>query len=99
MSEKLEFPMEFKKCPCCGSERRIADIIQTQEVEKKKLAPETTMSIQGLNVIFADPTRVMLTVPVGNVRLDICADCGCYYAKFIDVSDQMVRMQPGRPAG
>ncbi|MCK9435744.1 MAG: hypothetical protein M0Q12_00885 [Synergistaceae bacterium] len=99
MTEELKFPLEFKKCPVCGSERRVADILRDQEVEKKKINPHLLMAIQALNVAICDPTRPVLSSPVITAILDVCADCGCYYAKFVNVHDQVLQMKGGPPPG
>lgn len=99
MTKEVKYPLEFKACPACGSERRVVEMIRDQEVEKKKVSPQIKMAAQAVTVPVYDPTRPMLSAPVITAVLDICADCGCYYARFVDVQDQVLQMKPGAMPG
>lgn len=99
MTEPLKFPLVFSKCPACGSERRVAEMVGDEEVEKKKVSPQIQMAMISNNVAIADPARAMLSAPVLTVLYDVCADCGTLYAKYVGRKDMSLQDLGNGPAG
>ena len=79
MLEELHFPIDFDKCPVCGSTRRVAEEIMKEEIEKGKIGEGIKAAVTIFQAIITDPRKLQLSVPVLITAIDVCADCGTVY--------------------
>ena len=89
MSEEkqpLKFPMEFKKCPCCGSERRFAE--EVGEQAKREIGWDDPRI-----PIIARPQATFgkFVVIKAIALLDVCLDCGAIYAKALYAEKELMK--------
>lgn len=104
--EELQFPIEFDKCPVCGSTRRLVALVTDEEIEKGNIKKETKGKIpflSGRAAIF-DPTALKLIsipshCPVLVGYFDICLECGTLYCTKIEkhIGHVQVERKPGIP--
>lgn len=88
--KKLKFPMDFDKCPVCGSHRRVVDEVKKEEIAKGKIRPEKKAALTKMGVAVTDAVKIkgVLTVPLVTAMVDICADCGALYAVQVDRTEE-----------
>ena len=79
MSEELQLPREFKTCPNCGSDRRIAEMTIEKQKAKGRFSPQAQGSLFQIQTVLIDNTRPSIMVPVVLAKLDVCVDCGTFY--------------------
>ena len=92
--KELEFPMEFKKCPACGSAETVGKTVGDEEKAKGKMKPESVAIIENKAVVFYDPKVVSLTCTMLILQTDICLKCGTIYCvKIIKQQMQTAQLQ------
>lgn len=94
MAEEIKFPIEFKKCPNCGSTQRVAKILLDQEKERGKAGTLADAGAFMQQALLADPTRPFLSAPVLISLFDICAECGTAYCIRAEVRQATPQMKP-----
>ena len=103
--DELQFPMEFKKCPVCGSEERVAQKAFDEEVAagRAKAQPAAIFIFQR---IVADAQGLVGRItppPTLAAYIDVCAnpDCGCVYCFRVEKGKAVMQQQmpPGFPGG
>jgi len=94
MTDEIKFPLEFKACPNCGSERRLAGELIEQEKEKGKAGPDTVGALNVFSAIIADPRRAILQAPGVTAYTDMCLDCGTIYCVRVDGGKVTPQMKP-----
>jgi len=90
----LEFPLKWTKCPACGSERALADMILKEEQAKGRMGKGLMGAVGEIVVPIADPRIAPTVVPVLVCIFDVCADCGTYYCR--DANKVMGTPMPGQ---
>jgi len=85
--KELKFPKEFKKCPGCGSTKRIAQTVGDQEKSKGKIAKDTIIVIEQKGSLVYNPFSMIavLSAPLIISNYDVCAKCGMYYCVYSDM--------------
>ena len=91
---EIVFPIVYDKCPNCGHDERLAEMVANQEKAKGKLRPEAPAYIQVAQTVFADPTRLLLTVPVLMSCYDVCFKCGAYYCVRAEMTTARIGAPP-----
>ena len=79
-----DFPVQFDKCPVCGSERRLVEEEVTKEIAEGKLSPGTMIPALMSQSVMYNPiegSRILARrlVPCLVGIYDVCADCGTLY--------------------
>ncbi len=77
-----------KKCPACGSEKRVFERLSEEAVKLGAAPPGFKMPYQMERRLVGEPKAqaqqpMGAKVPVVAVVLDICYDCHCVYAPEI----------------
>jgi len=87
----MNFPIEFPKCPSCGSK----DTICRQACADEPSIPKGTfVSLEKLVTPIQDPIK--LTTPTVKAILshfDICAKCGTRYCTKAEITNLPVNIQ------
>lgn len=105
MPEELKFPLNYTKCPVCGSTKRVAETLVKQEQEKGKIRPGVNTFLFMQQTLVMDPSKILVSVPVLLTFYDVCLDCGtvyCVHAELGQGTPQMKQPPPGgnmRPFG
>jgi len=75
----LTFPIEFDKCPNCGSEKKVAQSIIDSLIEDG-MAGEGLKGFAIMNTtVQGDQKRPQLVPTVLECLLDVCTECGTVY--------------------
>jgi len=93
----MELPKEFKKCPVCGSEKRVSqEGFDKEEVNK---LPNRITHMKSEGIIL--PTSILsTTAPAIVMDFDVCSECGCFYAVKVSKQHIPVSMPQGnQPQG
>lgn len=94
------FPIEFKKCPNCGSTETVAELA-VQEAEKTKGVRRETpfASLEKVIIPLANPGKTAkLTLPMVVCHYDVCANCGLRYCTKAEIIDAPIKFSlPGQP--
>lgn len=82
----------YDKCPNCGSLARVTDAPAALARAKGRLSPGFTPCIQVLKTVIVDNTLVGKiplgsTVPAIASYMDICLNCGTYYAIRVEIGE------------
>jgi len=100
--DELQFPMEFKKCPVCGSEERVAQKVFNEEVAAGRAKAQLAGMFRFQTVVVdAQGLVSRITPPPALIaHVDVCAnpDCGCVYC-FMVQKGKAAMQQPGFPGG
>ena len=101
---ELQFPIDFTCCPNCGSERRVAETVTNEEIEKGNLKPEHKTPFIASRALIFDPSSMKLVLGEKIVTalygfIDICADCGTVYARHIEKGQAVVGIELMPPKG
>ena len=96
---ELKFPIDFKECPNCGSNRRIAEIVTNEEIEKGNLKPGQRTPFIAAKALVFDPKTLKIITPNKEVLIllgffDACADCGTIYCLQATKNIGTVEMGP-----
>lgn len=84
MEEKLDFPVEFKKCPICGhGGKTIAQLVSEELKEKGKIPQNAFVSLEQRTTALQNP-QLVLAVPLLIHHHDICAKCGMEYCTRVE---------------
>ena len=83
MKDKLKFPMDFTKCPACGSEKKIIETALNEELIKPT-SQKTALHVFAVALIDQFSVLTRVTVPILMVLIDACAECGTIYVTRID---------------
>jgi hypothetical protein len=89
MAGENNFPLEFKKCPNCGSTETVAELA-VQEAEKTKGVKREGpfASLEKAAIPLADPGKTAkLTLPMVICHYDVCAGCGLRYCTKAEIID------------
>lgn len=97
MVEELKFPLSWTKCPACGSEARVGEIMLKNEQEKGRVGLDAKPHLFHEQTLFADPRKPILSIPVVYSFYDVCADCGMVYCIHMEKAE--ARPQMGPPPG
>lgn len=95
--EKLKFPMDFTKCPACGSEQRIVESAMKEEQPFQPANQRT--ALQVFIIALVDPIGAITrpTVPVMIGHVDACLECGCLYVTHIEKGVGAPQVKGGIP--
>ena len=105
MGEKSRFPMEFTKCPNCGSEETVTKVAGDEEAEKGRLKKDTTVAALQMQNPLMDPKKTPLLIGgktgILLIQADYCAECGTLYCKNAQLVEGMLGQgpPPGHPGG
>jgi len=83
MKDKLKFPMDFTKCPACGSEKKIIETALNEELIKPT-SQKTALHVFAVALIDQLSVLTRVTVPILMILTDACAECGTIYVTRID---------------
>ncbi len=78
----VKFPLDFKKCPVCGSSKRvIEECFKNESPALRRMATEGRVALIQFTGQITDVRvpLIGLPVPVVVFNFDVCADCGCFY--------------------
>ncbi len=92
----LKFPLEWDKCPHCGSAEAVADMVTEEEKAKGKIGPSGKGVILQVITPIADPRIALLSVPVLVAQFDVCAKCGTLYCRRLEKGGGHVTPAPGQ---
>ena len=102
MPEELtKFPLDFPKCPVCGSERRVAlEALKSEHEQGKCLGAKNAFLFQHQSLI-ANPNMRFLSALMVLTFYDACADCGTVYCIHAETKTAVQGMgqSPQQPAG
>jgi hypothetical protein len=92
--KEMVFPITHDKCPCCGSTRRVADMVKDQEVAKGKIRSDSNFALSVYIAAISDPRIATLTSPVITSMIDVCSNCGCVWSPMTQcVEQETTKMQ------
>jgi len=88
----MEFPIEFPKCPSCGSK----DTICRQACQNEPSIPsDTFVSLDKMVTPIQDPNKISLPqVKAILTEYDVCAKCGTRYCVKASIISVPVNVQP-----
>ena len=95
--EDIKFPLEFTRCPNCDSDRRVASVVLKQEISKGKMPENSRAWITRLASAIGQPKIIGARVPVVQVFLDVCADCGTVYCIHAVLGEVAQAANPPKP--
>lgn len=98
MTQELKFPLDFTKCPVCGSTERLAETLVKQEQENSKIGKDAKPFLFQEQTLIMDPRKVVLSFPVALSFYDVCLNCGtvyCVHAELARGTPQMKQAPPG----
>lgn len=92
--------LEFKRCPVCGSEKRLGESLANDIKERKLAGEDFTFSLQLCQGIVKDDRKeggypIGTKVPTIIAMMDACSDCGCVYITRYQIGE--VTKQPQKP--
>ena len=99
----MEFPVEFKVCPACGSNRRVIEeevndaIALGQMSEGSHGMAQTTRSLIFNPASMPKISGISRKVPAIFGYYDICAECGTLYCIHLEKGEAMVEAQGPPP--
>ena len=97
-----DFPVQFDKCPVCGSERRLVEEETAKEIEAGRLSPGSRIpSLMGQSVMYnpMNISRVLAKrlVPCLIGIYDACADCGTLYCIRMEKGEATIEAEGQKP--
>lgn len=95
--EGMKLPIEFKECPNCGSDKRIANEILENEKAKGKTGKDANAYLFMHQSLIADPAKTILSAPLITAFFDACMVCGTVYCVHMDVKTAMPGMGKKMP--
>ena len=104
MTEELNYPIIFDKCPNCGGTRRIIEIETNREIEKGELKPGSKVPVLVTTSRIYDPTQIQKLfilskeIPVLFGYYDVCADCGTLYCVAMQKGKGVIGAQQPPPS-
>jgi len=100
--EKVNFPLDFTKCPVCGGERRTAlEALKSEQAQGRCKGAQNAFLFQHQSLI-ANPNMQFLSALVVITYYDACADCGsvyCVHAETKLAVQGVGQKPPKQPAG
>ena len=101
---ELKFPITFDKCPNCGSNKRIAEIVTNEEIEKGRIEPGNKTAFMIAKTVITDPKTLKFIISSKEVvvllgAFDACADCGTLYCISASKGTGTVGTQAMTPTG
>lgn len=77
----MEYPIQFKVCPCCGSDKRIIESEVNQEKSKGSMKANIKIPCMFSQVALFEPSTLIApkTFPMITCFFDVCAECGTLY--------------------
>jgi hypothetical protein len=100
MPEEPEI-MEFK-CPACGSGNRLAGSLAEKVKESGWMRPDLNFYASIVTGVVLDQ-QMEPRIPIGSsipgyhICLDVCLDCGCYYAAKVEIIKVVKSITLGKP--
>ena len=93
----------FEKCPSCGSKRALVRGMAKEVKDRGITRPEWDGCVAVLQGVVQDPDRaaslpVGIELPAFNAYMDLCTECGAYYATKIEIGRAKVSLKPARIA-
>ena len=102
LDSPIKFPLEFPKCPVCGSERRIAlEVLKSEHEHGKCKGADNAFLFQRQSLI-ANPNMQFLSALMVITFYDACVDCGtvyCPHAETKVATQGLAPKSPKHPAG
>jgi len=92
----------FDKCPNCGSFAKVTDAPAQEARAKGRLSPGFIPCIQVLRTVVVDNTLVG-KIPIGSAvpaiasYMDICLNCGTYYAIRVEIGEARLGAMMPKP--
>ena len=99
------FHKEFPTCPNCGSDQRFCEQLGMEAKEKGQARKEWTFYYETRKGLVMDTVNqpnllVGTTLPGFLIHMDICMDCGTFYAIFIArIEGQTKAVSMPKPGG
>lgn len=90
------------KCPSCGSDRRLGKYLSNKVKAKGWMREDLNYYLHEMSAVVSDPQKEMIK-PIGSTSLmfraymDICFDCGCFYAAKIELHTVTKSLPPAPP--
>lgn len=105
--KKLEWPIEHRTCPVCGSTRRISEEVRLEEVAKGKIHTTKNSALGQFAVTIADQSKLvggLVNAPTLITYIDACAEPGCgvvyvVHSSKTDFGVMLNKNLPTMPAG
>lgn len=102
LDKLIKFPLDYPKCPVCGSERRVAmEALKSEHEEGRCHGAKNAFLFQHQSLI-ANPNMQFLSALMVLTFFDACADCGtvyCIHAETKTAVQGMSQKPTGQPAG
>ena len=93
---ELKFPLDFAKCPNCGSTQRLADSVMKAEVARGRPLGKSIAVAAVFQAAIGTPTLIGQQIPMLSVFADFCVNCGALYCVHAEVQmATATRQQPG----
>jgi len=94
-----KFHKDFKSCPACGSTNRFFESMANELKDRGVVRKEWAFYLdikQGVVMDKVKEQRLIIgsQVPAYTYATDICMDCGCVYAMFIERSNATKSIEP-----
>ena len=99
----MEFPLEFTKCPNCGSPDRVIQMETEEAIIKGDLKEGTRIPVLVTRALIYDPNAFprihgySKEVPVIFGAYDVCAVCGTLYCTRMDKGVAKIEAQKEKP--
>ena len=91
----MGFPLEFKKCPVCGSTETVTQLAYK---EANNLLPSGFVSAGKITILLQDPTQLTVTQGKGLlIHLDYCAGCGSQRCTKAEILPSTVHVNINKP--
>ena len=96
----MEIPtvLEFN-CPVCGKDNRLGKLLSDQVKDAGWMRKDLNFYVSKIEGVVSDP-MMESRKPIGSktpafcVSLDICLDCGCFYAAKVEIGEAVKGLPP-----
>ena len=101
LDNATKFPLDFPKCPVCGSERRVAlEALKSEQEQGRCKGVNNAFLYQHQSLIA--PNMQFLSALLVITYYDACVDCGtvyCVHAETKTAVQGMSKIPPQQQAG
>ena len=98
LEEPIKFPLDFPKCPVCGSERRVAlEALKSEHEQGRCKGANNAFLFQHQSLIA--PNMQFLSALMVISFFDACVDCGTTFCVHVETKTAVQGMAPKQPAG